>query len=155
MGYILAYVVALILFGMYCYIEKENMFDALAYNRPAGANAILFGVANVLTMAAAFIFNKEGKRKKILVSFVVYALAATTMLFILPETVGMMFAYTAFLFIGLVHMRWIDERKLFSEAVLQEIEDNYEQDKLSSVAYKYILWGILSLVVLFLNYWNM
>lgn len=147
---IITYVVAVILFVVYCHVNKESMCDSTAMARtlPAGANAMLFTLANFLT--GAFLISQKENRGKIAKSFAVYALLTTSLWLILPTAAGRMAGVILFLMIGFMHIRMANPKDIFPKDVLEEIEANREQDRLSATHYKYILWGILSLAAIFL-----
>ena len=147
--FIAAYVVAMILFVAYVFINREAMLDSWAHNLPAGANSQMFIVGNVLALIAARVYAEGENRRRILRSLALYAFISAGLFLLLPAYMGAVAGCVLFVLTGLYHTRFVDEEKLFSF-----LGEDRSESSISGEQAKYLLWGAISLMVFFAEYWN-
>lgn len=153
--FIAAYVFGIIFFVMYSIINKDVMLDSVGYHLPAGTNSLVFFMANVLSLAAAFFYAEGENRKRILRSLAIYAFLSAVLWVISPVNMGLVGGFTLFVLTGLYHVRLIDEEKMFSEKVFPFLgEDDQKDDEFTKTKAKYCLWAMISLLMFLLGYWN-
>lgn len=149
--FIAAYIFGVLFFVLYCYTNKDAMMDSMAYNLPAGANSQVFVMANILSLVAAFVYAEGENRKRILRSLALYAFATAEVLVVCPTNMGLVGGYALFLLTGFYQVRLTDEKKLFS---FLGLNDEDKKDGISDRQAKYYMWGLISVVMFLLLYWN-
>ena len=149
--FIAAYIFGILFFVFYCYINKDNMLTSMGYQKAAGVNSQVFVMANILSLAAAFVYAEGENRKKILRSLALYAFVTAEILLLCPENMGLVGGYVMFLLTGLYHVRLTNEEKLFS---FLGLKDEDEEGDISDEKAKYYLWGVISVMIFLLEYWN-
>ena len=155
--FIAAYAFGIMFFVMYLYTNKDVIVDSLGYNLPAGVNSLVFFMANVMSLAAAFFYAEGDNRKRILRSLAIYAFVCTELWTMAPVNRGLFGGYALFVLLGLYHIRLIDEEKLFSEKVFPFIGMDKKEQKdgeLTGTQIKYMLWAMISILMFLLGYWN-
>jgi len=149
--FIAAYIFGVVFFVFYCIIYWKSMMTDMGYMKAAGANSQLFIMANVLSLVAAFFYAEGENRKRILRSLALYAFATAEVLVVCPTNMGLVGGYALFLLTGFYQVRLTDEKKLFS---FLGLNDEDEKDGISDRQAKYYMWGLISVVMFLLLYWN-
>ena len=148
--FIAAYILGLSAFVMYEVIEKDNFMDGFGYNLPAGAHALVFFMAHVLSLSAAFLYAEGEKRRIILRSFALYVFLTGMLVLITPTVMGLIGGYTLFVLTGRYHIRFVD-----MDAMMAPFETKEENKEFSDHDIRLTFWLMISIMMFVLSYWNL